>query len=423
VYTYELIKQPITSIVKMGSPIAGEAQDDQSGWSCSLSSDGTIVAISSINNAGNGSQSGHARVYQYTDNNWQQLGSDIDGEATLDQSGWSVSLSADGTILAIGALYNDANGTNSGHVRVYQYTDNNWQQLGSDIAGEYAHDHSGTSVSLSGDGTIVAIGASGNDGNGSSSGHVRVYQYVKGVYTNTWIQVGYDIDGEYAEDNSGYSVSLSSDGTILAIGAIYNDGNGSDSGGVYTYELIKQPITSIVKMGSPIDGEATGDESGRVLTLNSDGTILAIAANSNDGNGSGSGHVRVYQYTDNNWIQLGSDIDGESQGDHSGAGVSLSADGTILAISAYYNAGNGYMSGHVRIYQYTDNNWQQLGSDIDGETGDRSGYSVSLSSDGTIVAISEPHNDANGSDSGRVRVYQYTDNNWIQLVLILVETM
>ena len=39
-------------------------------------------------------------------------------------------------------------------------------------------------------------------------------------------QIGSDIDGEAADDYSGFSVSLSSDGTIVAIGARYNDGNG-----------------------------------------------------------------------------------------------------------------------------------------------------------------------------------------------------
>jgi len=34
---------------------------------------------------------------------WKQLGKDIDGEASVDLSGWSVSLSADGTMVAIGA--------------------------------------------------------------------------------------------------------------------------------------------------------------------------------------------------------------------------------------------------------------------------------------------------------------------------------
>ena len=48
-------------------------------------------------------------------------------------------------------------------------------QLGTDIDGEAANDQSGNSVALSSDGTRVAIGASGNDGNGSNAGHVRVY--------------------------------------------------------------------------------------------------------------------------------------------------------------------------------------------------------------------------------------------------------
>ena len=92
-------------------------------------------------------------------------------------------------------------------------------QLGDDIDGEAAGDVSGISVSLSSDGTILAIGAYGNDGNGSSAGHVRVYQY-DGVSGDAdqidgWTKKGDDIDGEAADDRSGFSVSLSSDGTIL----------------------------------------------------------------------------------------------------------------------------------------------------------------------------------------------------------------
>ena len=94
-------------------------------------------------------------------------------------------------------------------------------------------DYSGHSVSLiHSDGTIVAIGAMGNDGNGSSAGHVRVYQYAN----DTWTQMGSDIDGEAAGDNSGSSVSLSNDGTILAIGALFNDGNGQYSGHVRVFQ-------------------------------------------------------------------------------------------------------------------------------------------------------------------------------------------
>ena len=48
--------------------------------------------------------------------------------------------------------------------------------------------------------------------------------------------------------------------------------------------------------------------------------------------------------------QLGSDIDGEAAGDVSGMSVSMSSDGSRLAIGAEYNAGNGTDAGHVRVY-------------------------------------------------------------------------
>jgi hypothetical protein len=62
-----------------------------------------------------------------------QLGDDIDGEAAFDRSGESVALSDDGMIVAVGAPYNDGNGSNSGHVRVFEWddTDTAWNQLSS----------------------------------------------------------------------------------------------------------------------------------------------------------------------------------------------------------------------------------------------------------------------------------------------------
>ena len=90
-------------------------------------------------------------------------------------------------------------------------------QVGADIDGEAAGDQSGSSVSLSSDGSRVAIGARENDGNGTAAGHVRIYDYDG----SSWVKVGVDIDGEAASDKSGYSVSLSSDGSKIAIGAPY----------------------------------------------------------------------------------------------------------------------------------------------------------------------------------------------------------
>ncbi len=152
----------------------------------------------------------------YTEN-WVQRGTDIDGEAAGDESGWYRSISNDGNTIAIGAFYNDGNGTDSGHVRVFDWSGSAWTQRGSDIDGEAAGDYSGP-VSISSDKNTLAIGATGNDGNGNGtySGHVRVFDWSG----SAWTQRGADIDGE-AGSVTRAAVSLKSpnDGNTIACGA------------------------------------------------------------------------------------------------------------------------------------------------------------------------------------------------------------
>ena len=109
---------------------------------------------------------------------WTQVGADIDGEAPDDLFGNSVSIAADGKRVAIGAYLNDGNGSNknAGQVKIYKELGGEWTQVGTDIDGEAISDQSGISVSISADGTRVAIGANGNDDTGSNAGHSRVYQ-------------------------------------------------------------------------------------------------------------------------------------------------------------------------------------------------------------------------------------------------------
>ena len=172
--------------LKLGADIDGEAASDRSGVWVSLSSDGTRVAIGANLNAA--TVTTQATCGSTTTMAMLGLKSvdDIDGEAADDQSGFSVSLSSDGTRVAIGAPAKRRQRQSAGHVRVYEYSGGGWAQLGTDIDGEAANDQSGYSVSLSSDGTRVAIGALANDGNGSSAGHVRVYEYSGGG----WAQVG-----------------------------------------------------------------------------------------------------------------------------------------------------------------------------------------------------------------------------------------
>lgn len=385
---------------QVGADLDGESSQDWSGYAVSTNSDGSIVAIGAYNNDGNGSNAGHVRIYQNSDGTWAQIGEDIDGEAEFDNSGCSVSLSSDGSIVAIGANGNDGNGSSAGHVRIYQNSGGTWTQIGEDIDGEAEGDQSGYSVSLSSDGSMVAIGAPYNGGNGVWAGHVRIYQNTSG----TWTQVGADIDAESEGDYSGFSVSLSSDGSTVAVGAPYNQGSGYLAGHVRVFQYTDGTWT---QMGADIDAEVAFDNCGTSVSLNSDGSTVAIGAPYNEGNGYWAGHVRIFQNTGGTWTQVGSDIDGEAEDDKSGYAVSLSDDGATVAIGAYYNDGSSFESGHVRIYENSGGIWVQVGADIDGEAEyDESGYSVCLSDDGSTVAIGAFFNDGNGTNAGHVRVYE-----------------
>ena len=388
-----------------GIDIYGEAMNDYSGWSVSLSSDGLTLAIGAINNDGNGDNSGHVKVYEWVNNLWTPKGITIYGDGSNDQSGWSVSLSSDGSIIAIGAVNNDENGNNSGHIKVYKWTDNSsWIQRGSNINGEYINDHSGYSVSLSSDGSIIAIGAIDNDGNGDKSGHVRVYKWTN---NNLWEKRGIDINGEASGDASGWSISLSSDGSILAIGAIKNNKNGNinydNSGHVRVYEWVNN--SSWEKKGNDIDGDDMGDQGGYSVSLSSDGSILAIGYPYDDNNSYDNGLVRIYKWSTSLilWEQKGIDIVGPSNG-FIGRYVSLSSDGSILAIS-----GSIYTS----VYEWNNDSVNYIQTGIINIPG---GYPVNLSSNGDIIAVGypynddpdndDPNNDTGGYRSGLVKVYE-----------------
>ncbi len=149
-----------------------------------------------------------------------------------DGMGWNAILSRDGATLAVSAPFHDGP-TNTedarGLVRVFEWDSVNeqWQQKGSDIGGEATGDVFGGALALSSDGSIIAVGATRNDGNGTNSGHVRVFEWLN----NVWEQKGADIDGTVAYDWTGYAVALSNDGLTLALSDPLNDSSGgTDSG-------------------------------------------------------------------------------------------------------------------------------------------------------------------------------------------------
>ena len=322
------------NIKQIGADLDGRRKGAQAGESVSLSENGQRVAIGSPNDRTIDKGRGSVRVYDQVGNSWQQIGSDIDGEAKDDQFGSEVSLSADGSRLAVGGVRNDVGGTkvDGGHVRIYQLVNNEWSQLGIDIDGESANDRSGGAVQLSGDGNTVIIGGYRNNNN---IGHAKAYTYNEVL--SQWVELGQEINGGQDQEYFGSTVDISEDGTIVAVGSVGFDPtiNGvkrPGRGRVRVYELIGNQWRL---KGKSILGEGNNDNSGRSISLSADGNTIAIGANGNDGiKNKNGGHVRVYTFSNSQWTQVGQDIDGQKQGDNSGWSVELSSNGTRLAVAS-----------------------------------------------------------------------------------------
>ncbi|MFP5470195.1 MAG: T9SS type A sorting domain-containing protein [Bacteroidia bacterium] len=337
---------------------------------------------------------------------WEQMGTDIIGENDGDRCGWATSISADGYTIAVSAtVHNNARG----HVKIYTWDGTGWIQKGTEIEGEAATDGSGVAISISNDGNLAAIGARSNDGYGPSSGHVRIYEW----NGSAWIQKGQDIDGKSSYEESGRAVSISGDGTTVAIGSP-DDTNISDPGTARVYRW--DGSTSWVQLGVDILGEANGNLFGTALSLSDDGNVLAVGANRNNTNGAWSGHVRVFDWNGTSWMQRGTDIYGLFQGDEFGFSVSISADGNTFAAGAPLSEYGEGTEGRVRLYTWNGSSWVSLADGVLGEySWEQFGYSVSISDDGNRFIGGGPREENSTPLPGRIEVNQWDGTQWNQI--------
>ena len=272
-------------------------------------------------------------------------------------------------------------------------------QIGNNIDYDGLYDLSESSMIMSANGERIAIGVPTNDGAQYDTGYVRVLDIVNGG----WKQVGADFEGQARNEKLGLDVDLSSDGRTIAIGSQEKDGSGQDRGKISVYENNDDDWN---QLGSSIYGKSDGDAAGRSVSLSSDGTVLALGAVGGDGQNIGAGYVQVYQFDGDEWIQLGSTIEGVNSDDRFGQSIDLTGDGMRIIIGAPKSDHSTVDSGQVKIFDFKEGDWVQAGPDLNGVSeGGQFGFSVGITSDGLRVAIGAPY-------AGVIKIYDYVDTEW-----------
>ena len=194
---------------QVGGDILGQSEGDELGNSLSLSADGNIIAVSSPNAGYNGPVSGRVSVYHNESGSWSRIGDPIDGvpygNPGFDIIG-DVVLSSDGKYLAI--VYTD-------FLKIYHNTADTWVHLGdiSSLPNGSPYTSSIMGVDFNQDGSLIVVGETRADiGNPGHDGVVRVFEY----NGSSWIQVGNAVRGNTSTSYLGYSAKLKSDGTMFA---------------------------------------------------------------------------------------------------------------------------------------------------------------------------------------------------------------
>jgi hypothetical protein len=301
--------------------------------------------------------------------------------------------------------------------------------------------HTGQTVSISGDGNTIAIGApheassaTGINGNQSDNGAYNagaVYVYTRNGAT--WRQQAYvKASNTGSGDYFGSSVALSADGNTMAVAANWEassatgvNGNQADNsipqaGAVYVFTRTGGTWRQQAYVKASNTGEGgengDGDQFGFSIALSADGNTLAVGAISEDSNVSGvngnqadnssvsAGAVYVFARTGAAWAQQAyiksSSAPEATNGDLFGFSLGLSANGNLLAIGAYDEGGsargiNGPIdamrggSGAAYVFSRAGSTWTREAyiKPSKSEQGDSWGVSIALSADGSTLAL------------------------------------
>lgn len=428
---------------------------------------GAAVQVGGDPSAQEASESGAVYVYdRAADGTWLPTPTYVKASNTEegDTFGAAVALSADGSVLAVGATHEDGGGLvgtdnsrdDSGAVYVYErdeagrWSDAFYIKASTNPDAIRTRDRFGTSLALSDDGAILAVGAPGDSGSGSNlAGDPAVSgpNLAGAVYIFTRDAAGgWRGDPTYVkasnpdeDDLFGTAVALSSDGRVLAVGAPGEDSEGltganndvQSAGAAYIYTLGEAGWSDAFYLKASTDPLRVdaGDRFGDELALSGDGAVLAIGVPGEDS----ASIDGVADPTDNSVYRAGAVLVFRSDGrggwgsvpaflkapasgeeDFFGRSLSLSTDGRILAVGAPRESGGAVgvggpvdaavrESGAVVVFESREPGaWPVLSyvkaprRTVDLGFGD----AVVLSGDGATLAVGAPWEDGGGSGIG-----------------------
>lgn len=319
----------------------------------------------------------------------------LQGSEPEQRFGNSVAISDDGKILAVGAPFATVNSNSkAGMVQVYERLDNTWVPRGPALVGRNAQDQLGYAIALSSDGSILVASEPLFKGNaGDRSGNVRAFVYGS---SNSYEPLGQELEGEAATNHFGASVALSKDGRRIAAGAPYHDNGGSTrnvSGRVRVFDYDSDSNTWVL-LGDPLLGANHLDWFGWKVDLSDDGSVLAVGAPRNLEFG---GYVNVYELDQNKWIMLGDTIENSRQplryDDNFGHALKLSGTNRIAIGAPRKNVGV-INAGMVTVFELDNNDdWKLIGDPITSEEAlPQAGQELGLAVDfyGNILVVGVP---------------------------------
>ncbi len=339
-----------------------------------LNGTGEIMAysLSYPKNTSTSETLGLVRVIKFDGTTWNQIGGDINYGGIYkstyeDTAELALSLSDDGTILAVGAPM-----TNNwkGKVAVFKFDGTNWNQIGQELTTTaYANPSFGGALKITPDGSTIIIGSSNTITTASFYGMVEVYHLDSS--TSQWTQVGQSLVNTSNTNGGGfgYDVDINDAGNIIAV----SQTNGSAT----IYQL---DGTIWLQTAQFTDSYYT------YVSLNAAGDRLALGsmtATNTITNVAYAGLAKVYNNDGGTWNQIGQTTFGTSMFQMY-ARVRLNAEGNILAVGS---EGISSLIPKAQVYKFLGNSWTQIGQTIEDTKGTFFGHDVDMDKSGQIVAI------------------------------------